>query len=405
MGTHDLETITPLQQQKPRMMLVGPLSPEPIIGGIENGVRLYLRSSIPQEVTCSFFNTYRKPSERMLAVRIASQSRMILAFLAALIRHRPRLVHVKSSSGIHFYQQASYAALALMTGRRLIFQIHSGHFETFFRSQPNWLQAGSRWLLEKAHCVICLTPYWSDVLKKLSPGCHPVVIPNAVELAAFQACAADRPVASDEVTLLFIGTTKARLNRMKGIYDLLQTLSRVDVSRRRLRVILAGCDPTDREEADAIANFAAKADVNVEVYGAIDEVAKLKLFAQAHIFILPSHVENLPNTVLEAMAAGLPVVATQVGGVPDLVQEEINGFLCPPGDVQELRAALQTLLDHPDIREQMAARNIDTIRSIYDSPVAHGDLKSLYEQVAAWERETFQARSTAAAKSEAVQET
>ncbi len=384
---------TELQPQKPRIMLVGPLSPEPIIGGIENGVRLYFRSSIPETVTCSFYNTYRLPSERMFVLRIASQLCMIVVFLGALVRHRPALVHVKSSSGIHFYQQAGYALLALMTGRRLIFQIHSGHFETFFRAQPVWLQAASRWLLEKAHCVICLTPYWAGVLRRLSPGCSPVVIPNAVELARFQACAVDRSTASDAVTLLFIGTTKARLNRMKGLYDLLQALSLLDVSRVRFHVILAGCDQTDREEVEAITEFSTAADFNVDVYGAIDEATKLQLFSQAHLLVLPSHVENLPNTVLEAMASGLPVVASKVGGVPDLVQEERNGFLCSPGDVQGFREALQILLDHPDIREQMSACNVDTIRETFDSPKVHGDLKCLYEQVATWDRMTFQKRS------------
>ncbi len=397
MGAPSTETpeldIKKTRPQKPRVMLVGPLSPEPIIGGIENGIRLYFRSAIPEAVVCSFFNTYRRPSERMLVLRLATQSRMVLSFLLALLRHRPTLVHVKSSSGIHFYQQAGYAAIALMTGRRLIFQIHSGHFETFFRSQPQWLQPFSRWLLEKAHCVICLTPYWARVLKSLSPRCHPAVLPNAVELEAFQACSANRLTAPDAVTLLFVGTTKARLNRMKGLYDLLKALSHIDVSRVRFRVILAGCDQTDTEEAETIAGFAAKVNFAVDTYGAIDEATKLQLFSQSHVFILPSHVENLPNTVLEAMAAGLPVIATKVGGVPDLVAEEINGFLCAPGDVQGFREHLQTLLDNPDIREQMAVRNLDTIRETFDSPKVHGELKSLYEQVAAWDREAFRKRS------------
>lgn len=384
---------TEAQPRKPRVMPVGPLTPEPIIGGIENGVRLYFRSAIPEAVTSSFYNTYRKSSERALVLRIASQLRMMIAFLGALARHRPALVHVKSSSGIHFYQHAGYAFLALLTGRRVVFQIHSGHFETFFRSQPAWLQAGSRWLLAKAHCVICLTPYWAGVLRRLSPHCCPVVIPNAVELRQFQACAAERPTEPDAVTLLFIGTTKARLNRQKGLYDLLETLSRIDVSRVRFHAILAGCDQTDREEVEAINDFASKADFKVDVYGAVDETAKLRLFSQAHLLVLPSHVENLPNTVLEAMAAGLPVVATKVGGVPDLVQEEINGFLCPPGDVQHFGEALQTLLDFPNIRAQMSARNIDTIRETFDSPKVHGDLIDLYEQVAAWDRATFQERT------------
>jgi Glycosyltransferase len=71
--------------------------------------------------------------------------------------------------------------------------------------------------------------------------------------------------------------------------------------------------------------------------------------------VLPSFTEGTPNAVLEAMATGLPVVASRVGGVPELIQDGVEGYLVNPGEVDELARALQQVVDNPDWR-QVAGR-------------------------------------------------
>jgi glycosyltransferase involved in cell wall biosynthesis len=77
------------------------------------------------------------------------------------------------------------------------------------------------------------------------------------------------------------------------------------------------------------------------------------LLAGAEIFLLSSRKEGLPRTVIEAMLAGLPVVATRVGGLPELVEDSITGFLVPPGDPEALASVLQKLIEDPDLRRTM----------------------------------------------------
>lgn len=78
-----------------------------------------------------------------------------------------------------------------------------------------------------------------------------------------------------------------------------------------------------------------------------------QILAASDIFVLSSRWEGLPYTIIEAMMAGLPVVATRVGGIPELVEDGVTGFLVPPKDPEALAVALQKLIDNPKMRQQM----------------------------------------------------
>ena len=80
---------------------------------------------------------------------------------------------------------------------------------------------------------------------------------------------------------------------------------------------------------------------------------KQALLERAALLVLPSHVENMPISVLEAMAAGDPVVATRIGAIPEMVEHGVTGLLVPPGDVPALAGALEELLADPARRERM----------------------------------------------------
>jgi glycosyltransferase involved in cell wall biosynthesis len=115
--------------------------------------------------------------------------------------------------------------------------------------------------------------------------------------------------------------------------------------------VLAGEGDVDGVRKAAVAAGVAG---RVELPGWVDGEAKARLLARAGIFVLPSRFEGLPMALLEAQAAGLPVVATRVGGIPQVVRED-NGRLAEPDDVASLVAAWP-LLDDPAEAARMGAR-------------------------------------------------
>jgi len=135
----------------------------------------------------------------------------------------------------------------------------------------------------------------------------------------------------------------ARLVTAKGIDDLL-------IAMRQLpgqRLVLVGDGP-DRPRLEE-----ASRGLNVHFTGAVAPVKVAALLRQASCLVLPSHTEAFPNAILEAMAFGLPVVATRVGGVVDLVVDGQTGLLVPPRSPMALSDALRTMLHDPDLRRRM----------------------------------------------------
>src|SRR5690606_18209745 len=106
----------------------------------------------------------------------------------------------------------------------------------------------------------------------------------------------------------------------------------------------------DAVRARAAAHGAAG---EVEFPGWVEGEAKELMFAHAGIYALPSYMEALPRGILEAMAAGLPIVASRIGGIPDVIEDGVNGILIRPGDIDGLVDALLGLIEAPERRAAM----------------------------------------------------
>ena len=106
-----------------------------------------------------------------------------------------------------------------------------------------------------------------------------------------------------------------------------------------------------------------------------------ELIRQLDLFVLPSYTEGLPNVVLEAFAAGVPVVATSVGGTPEIVQHERSGLLVPPGDASALAEAIADLVSSEYRRRLMGAAGRDAVTEHFDFQSQASSYQELFTQV------------------------
>ena len=205
--------------------------------------------------------------------------------------------------------------------------------------RPEWKERFYEWLeiraLRHDRAVICLSRYYEERLL----GCgvkrerlH--VIPTGLDSASLPGREEIRKQPPDPFTLLLMG----RLSWEKNHMLLLRAVQRLHREGQSIRVILAGEGP----ERAAIERFIAESDLS-DIVRFVGHQPVADLMPLAHALVLCSRIENLPLSILEAMAWGRPVVATAVGGVPDLVVDGETGFLTPPDNEEALAMALAQL--------------------------------------------------------------
>ncbi len=337
-----------------------------------------VESALRERFELRLFDSRRERGERGALARGAGFLALAGRLLGVLLRRRPRVVHVLSVSGRHFYQHAILASVALALRRRVVFHVHGGGFEDFYRGQRPLPRALSDRFLARVDAVVCPSRWSEQALRRLCPALRPLVLPNPVDCEAFAAPLGRRDDGALP-SVLFVGTTDGALNRAKGLYELLGAVGALAARGTRCRLVLAGCDVTDAAEERAIAALGEATDTPIEVHRAVAGEEKVALFRGADVFALPSHVENSPFTVLEAMSAGCAVVATRVGGIPDEITDGVNGFLCVPGDGPGLEGALGRLLVDAALRAEMGRANVRRARAEHDVHVVSVRLGRLYD--------------------------
>ncbi len=173
-----------------------------------------------------------------------------------------------------------------------------------------------------------------------------------------------------------IGTV-GRLHREKGLDVFLEAAAEVLVSRPETRFVIVGSGP-DRAALESLSDTLGIAS-NVALLGERSDVTNL--LSAMDLFVLSSPEEGMPNVVLEAMAAGLPVVATGVGGTPEVVADGKTGLLVPPGDPPRLAGAITTMLADPDRMRMMGREGLRRVRECFRIETMVERTEELYEEV------------------------
>jgi glycosyltransferase involved in cell wall biosynthesis len=262
--------------------------------------------------------------------------------MSLLVTRRVALLHVHIASDASFWRKSLFIVPAHALGVPYVLHMHGGRFLEFYREQSGpAVQRFIRRIYRQARVVIALSNEWRDTLRSISPESRFVVIPNPVQVPPWQA-----PLDLSPPTVLYLGLIK----ESKGAHDLLRAWPAVIAAVPDARVTLAGSG--DLEGARVLARMLG-IEPSVELPGWVVGDAKQRLLRGAWIFALPSHGEAMPMSILESMAAGIPVVATRVGGVPAAVEDGRTGILIEPRDSPGLASTLIELLKDEPRRKSM----------------------------------------------------
>lgn len=288
--------------------------------------------------------------------------------LGLLLRRRIGLAHIHVASGASFWRKAIYAWTLRFAGVPVILHVHGGNFMQFYREAPAVGQRLIRATFDQAACVIVLSQVWVERVSEFVDRrkCH--AIGNPV-VAWPLATPVPRPVRS----FLFLG----RFEREKGIQELLTAFAFVHQHEPEVQLLLGG-----EGDVEAIQRQTAAAGTQaaVQILGWVSGETKRRAFAQADAFVLPSYIEGLPVAMLEAMYCGLPVIATSVGSIPEVIADGVQGLLVQPGDSGALGQAMLNLVRDATLSQRLGAQGKLVFDARFDARIVGQQVEHLYAE-------------------------
>lgn len=284
---------------------------------------------------------------------------------------RAQLLHVMANSGWSWHLFAVPAIwVAWCRGVPVVINYRGGGAADFLASR----QAQVRFSMKRAAALIVPSGFLVDVFRRF--GMPAEVVPNILDLARFRP--ADRNVAQVQPRTQIIVA-----RHLEPIYDNATAIRAFAMLRQQLpsaRLTIAGGGP----EVDRLQALVADLGLTeaVRFTGTLDRDGMAALFTAADVCVNPSLTDNSPNSVLESMAAGVPVVSTNVGGVPYIVQDGHNGLLVPPGDPQAMAQALERVLGDAALWQRLSAAGLASVQSFAWPQVAE-HLQGVYRRAMA----------------------
>jgi len=359
-----------LGKQEHSVLMLGPLPP--LRGGMATVTDNLRRSALARQCRLTVLNNGKAtPKGRSLLTGLIAQLRLLVRVVGCIRRFRTQIVHIQTCALFSFWRDSLHLLVSRALGCRVILHIHDGSFEGFLRDQPPLRGVILRRVLRMASRVIVLSRMSLESLQPLVPEAEWRVVLNGVPIPPRVVRSSGRPV-----TLLFLGN----LTERKGAYDLLAATRLAKERGFAGSVHLAGGE-TARGQVEAFERRVVEQDCASQVMavGFLEGRTKDAALDSADGFVLPSYVEGLPMAILEAMAHGLPVIATRVGAVPEAVTDGREGLLVEPGDVEALADRMLRLANDAALRRRMgeAARRRAEAEFSLDAMVAR--IVALYD--------------------------
>jgi glycosyltransferase involved in cell wall biosynthesis len=293
-----------------------------------------------------------------------------MSCMAWLVRRRVAALHVHMASRFSFFRKAMFVLPAFALRVPVIVHLHGAEFRTFYADESSSpVRRLIRVIFENAAFVIVLSEGWKVWVLSAFPNARVVSIYNPVILPAHVPFEIREPA-----TVLFLGRVGAR----KGAFDLIEAVARLRVRYPAVTLIVGGDGDLLGARQRA---FELGIGAHVKLLGWVRGTEKQALLETAAVYALPSYAEGLPMSVLEAMAAGLPVVSTPVGGIPEAISDGIEGFLVQPGDIDMLVERLARLLGEAELRRRMGGAARRKIESVFSAERILPALEAVYAEV------------------------
>jgi glycosyltransferase involved in cell wall biosynthesis len=293
-------------------------------------------------------------------------------FINVILKHI-QIVHINTSLGREsILRDLVYAIYAKILGKECIvfFRGWSDSAEQLMKNKYKWLL---KLYLKNTDALITLSQKSQEILKSLGYKKNIYLETTLVDDNLLHSFNINKKLhkRSDVITILFL----ARIEKEKGIFEIIDACESLIQSGYIIKLLIAG-----KGRAEKVVLSRVKNKNYIKILGYVTGEVKTKAYIDSDIYVLPSYTEGMPTSVLEAMAFGLPVIITPVGGLQDIIKEGLNGYFVPIANSIALSETIIGLINDKDLMYNMSLYNYSEAQKYYASNVVKR-IENIYKKV------------------------
>lgn len=285
---------------------------------------------------------------------------------------KTEIAHIHMSYKGSFYRKSVIVLLLKLFKKSIIIHVHGSCFKEFYNDLGKITKFYCRFILNKSDKVIVLSQSWKDFFSALVEENKIEVLNNNVRISNEKY---NKNKKIKKVEFLFLG----RLGRRKGVYDLIEVVKKLKQKYSdKFKLVIAGDG-----EIEKVNEIIEKENLTgtIENLGWITGKQKEEMLKKSNVFILPSYNEGLPMSILEAMSYHMPCISTEVGGIPEVLENKVNGYLIKPGDKEELYSSMERMINDTDQINIMGEKAFETVKNNFNEEKEMNKLDEIYSNL------------------------
>jgi len=332
-------------------------------GGMSSVIKLYSESGLLGK-NVIYLSSYKDGS---IIFKIGFFGIFLIKYIFLLLTDKKiKLVHIHTATKGSFFRKSIALLIAKLFNKKVLLHIHAAEFNIFYDRSPFFVKQFITTILDKSDVIIALSNQWKTDIREKTKNANIIVLYNPTVIKEIH------HNENKKVKVLFMG----RLGKRKGTYDIIEAAKYL--KNQDIEINLYGDGEIKEFERLVVDNNLQE---KVKINGWISGGKKDEVFQSADIYVLPSYNEGLPISILEAMAVGLPIISTPVGGIPEAVEDGVSGFLVQAGDCKALATKIDLLASDRHLREKIGQQSYNIASEKFDIRIIINQLQNIYDDM------------------------
>ena len=294
---------------------------------------------------------------------------ILRCYLLLMFDKRIKILHIHGAANASFPRKAIFVKMGKRFRKKVIMHQHAADFEHYFEQSNDKQRIVDT--LNLCDLMIVLSQSWKKYFAGIGVAEENICVLNNI---VFPPDNTVNKKADNKLHLLFLG----EIGKRKGIYDLLNVMTANKEYFKDKVILRVGGNLADGDINAVIAENDLSSFVKYE--GWVSGAKKTECLEWADVYILPSYNEGLPIAILEAMSYSYPVISTNVGGIPEILRSNENGFLIEAGNLEQMQDAISFFIENPEKISEYGKNAYQTVQPFFPGAV-FGELEKIYDNL------------------------